>query len=242
MHRADAANQSLPPGSYVRLTVRDTGDGIPPEVLEHIFEPFFTTKAVGEGTGMGLAIVHGIVASYGGAVSVESTPGGGSTFTVDLPRLPPTNQALIDPVPREEPTMPQGRARILFVDDEAPLARLGQEALSLLGYEVVSVLDSGEALNLFRAKPQQFDLVVSDQTMPEMTGTQLAQELRQIRDDIPIVLCTGFSHMVDADRARILGINAFCIKPLDMRQLAHQIDHILGHHAGKESGLSPDDA
>jgi PAS domain S-box-containing protein len=242
MPRADAANQPLPPGSYVRLTVRDTGDGIPPEVLEHIFEPFFTTKAVGEGTGMGLAIVHGIVASYGGAVSVESTPGGGSTFTVDLPRLTPTNQVLIDPVPREEPTMPQGRARILFVDDEAPLARLGQEALSLLGYEVVSVLDSGEALNLFRAKPQQFDLVVSDQTMPEMTGTQLAQELRQIRDDIPIVLCTGFSHMVDADRARILGINAFCIKPLDMRQLAHQIDHILGHHPGKESGLSPDDA
>jgi signal transduction histidine kinase/CheY-like chemotaxis protein len=226
---AGAGTQALPPGPYVRLTVRDTGDGIPPEVLEHIFEPFFTTKAVGEGTGMGLAIVHGIVTSYSGAVSVESTPGVGSIFKVDLPRLAPTNQMCPAPAPEKQTPTPQGRARILFVDDEASLARLGQEALSLMGYEVVSVLDSGEALNLFRAMPQQFDLVVSDQTMPVMTGTQLAQELRQIREDIPIVLCTGFSHMVDADRARLLGINAFCMKPLDMRELAHQIDHILGH-------------
>jgi PAS domain S-box-containing protein len=229
VHGAGAATQALSPGPYVRLTVRDTGDGIPPEVLEHIFEPFFTTKEVGEGTGMGLAIIHGIVTSYNGAVSVESTPGVGSIFTVDLPRLAPTNQRCPDPAPETQTPMPQGRARILFVDDEASLARLGQEALSLMGYEVVSVLDSGEALNLFRAMPQQFDLVVSDQTMPVMTGTQLAQELRQIREDIPIVLCTGFSHMVDADRARVLGINAFCMKPLDMRELAHQIDHILGH-------------
>jgi signal transduction histidine kinase/ActR/RegA family two-component response regulator len=232
-----AANQTLPPGSYVRLTVRDTGDGVPPEVLERIFEPFFTTKAVGEGTGMGLAIVHGIVTSYGGAVSVESPPGGGSTFTVDLPRLAPT-------YPRPPaPTVPQsrGHARILFVDDEAPLARLGQTALSLMGYEVVASVDSTEAFNLFSATPQRFDLVVTDQTMPAMTGVQLAQKLRRIRDDIPIVLCTGFSPMVDADRARALGINAFCMKPLDMRDLSHKIDRLLGHHTGKGHSFSPDD-
>lgn len=235
------APQTLPPGSYVRLTVRDTGNGIPPEVLEHIFEPFFTTKEVGEGTGMGLAIVHGIVTSYGGAVSVESSPGSGSTFTVDLPRLTSTDRMPAASAPGER-TPPQGRARILFVDDEAPLARLGQEALSLMGYEVVAVLDSGEALNLFGAVPQRFDLVVTDQTMPVMTGMQLARELRRIRHDIPIVLCTGFSHIVDADRAHGSGIDAFCMKPLDMRELACKIDHILGHCAVKGRSLPPDSA
>ena len=185
---------------------------------------------------MGLAIVHGIVTSYGGTVSVESSPGGGSTFTVDLPRLAQTAKAPPAPAPGEKP--PQGHARILFVDDEAPLARLGQEALSVMGYNVVAVVDSGEALDRFRAAPQQFDLVVTDQTMPVMTGTQLAQELRRIRDDIPIVLCTGFSHIVDADRARALGVNAFCMKPLNMRDLARQIDHILGPHASRTRSLS----
>ena len=239
VHGTGVAHPTLPPGAYVRLTVRDTGDGIPPEVLAHIFEPFFTTKAIGEGTGMGLAIVHGIVTSYGGTVSVESSPGGGSTFTVDLPRLAQTAKAPPAPAPGEKP--PQGHARILFVDDEAPLARLGQEALSVMGYNVVAVVDSGEALDRFRAAPQQFDLVVTDQTMPVMTGTQLAQELRRIRDDIPIVLCTGFSHIVDADRARALGVNAFCMKPVNMRDLARQIDHILGPHASRARSLSPDE-
>ncbi len=229
VHGAEPVNPTLPPGSYVRLTVRDTGGGIPPEVLEHIFEPFFTTKEVGEGTGMGLAIVHGIVTSYGGAVSVESLPGSGSTFIIDLPRLAQPHKP--SPVPRE--SSPQGRARVLFVDDEAPLVHLGQEALCSMGYEVVAVTDSTEALNLFRATPAWFDLVVTDQTMPGMTGTQLTQELRRIRDDIPIVLCTGFSHLVDADRARALGINAFCMKPVNMRDLARKIDDLLGYYAGR---------
>lgn len=222
-------NEGVP---YVRLIVRDTGDGIPPDVLEHIFEPFFTTKEVGEGTGMGLAIVHGIVASYGGAVSVESSPGEGNIFTIDLPRLAHTYTPPL--APRE--SSPQGQACILFVDDEEPLVRLGQDTLSSLSYEVVAVVGSIEALNRFRATPQRFDVVVTDQTMPEMTGTQLAQELRRIREDIPLILCTGFSHIVDAERAHALGINAFCIKPVDMRELALKIDHILGRH-----GASPND-
>nr|WP_256868156.1 response regulator [Candidatus Entotheonella palauensis] len=119
------------------------------------------------------------------------------------------------------------------MDDEAPLVHLGQEALCSMGYEVVAVTDSTEALNLFRATPAWFDLVVTDQTMPGMTGTQLTQELRRIRDDIPIVLCTGFSHLVDADRARALGINAFCMKPVNMRDLARKIDDLLGYYAGR---------
>ncbi len=225
-------------GIDVRLTVRDTGDGIPPEVLEHIFEPFFTTKEVGVGTGMGLAIVHGIVTSYGGALTVESAPGHGSMFTIDLPWLPPTDKSL--PVPTPPP--PQGHACVLFVDDEAALVRLGQEALSALGYEVVAIASSIEALNPFRATPERFDVVVTDQTMPLLPGTQLAQELRRIRDDIPIILCTGFSHIVDAERAHALGINAFCMKPLDMVELARQIDRLAGHDTHRAPNASLDDA
>lgn len=236
---APANPAGLPPGSYVRLTVRDTGDGMPPEVVERIFEPFFTTKGVGEGTGMGLAIVHGIVTSYGGAVTVESIPGEGSTFIVDLPRMAET----VETVPSESPeALPQGHGCILFVDDEEPLVRLGRESLEALGYEVVSSLSSVEALGLFQATPQRFDLVITDQTMPVMTGERLARELRRIRADIPIVLCTGFSPLIDAERAAALGISAFCLKPVDIQELARTIERVLGRHGDADSRFTPFDA
>jgi CheY-like chemotaxis protein len=222
----------------VRLTVRDTGDGIPPEVVERIFEPFFTTKGIGEGTGMGLAIVHGIVTSYGGAVTVESTLGEGSTFIVDLPRMAEAVEAGPSELPE---ALPQGHGCILFVDDEELLVRLGRERLEALGYEVVPSLSSVEALGLFQATPQRFDLVITDQTMPVMTGERLARELRRIRADIPIVLCTGFSPLIDAQRAAALGISAFCLKPVDIQELARTIERVLGRHEDAEPLCTPCD-
>ena len=179
----------LSPGSYIRLKVRDTGVGIPADTLERIFEPFFTTKGIGEGTGMGLAIVHAIVTSYGGALSVESRPGNGTSFTLYLPQIDHDSATAGD---RPEHVMSQVKGYILFVDDEEMLARLGQVQLEELGYEVASYTSSVDALAVFRAAPDRFDVVITDQTMPEMTGEQLARELRQCRPDIPIIFMHGF--------------------------------------------------
>ena len=217
-HHAD-----LRPGPYVRLTVRDTGPGIPPDLLERIFEPFFTTKEVGQGTGMGLAMVHGIVTNHGGVVTASSVPGQGATFEVYLPRIAATT---LDDNATEEP-IPRGHERILLVDDEVAIARLGQELLVRLGYDVVTCLSSLEALQVFQAEPQRFDLVITDQTMPYMTGQALARALRGIRPDIPIILCTGFSPTVDTENAAALGMNAFLTKPWQARDLAHAVRQAL---------------
>ena len=216
----------LQPGAYIRLTVRDTGPGIEPKVLERIFDPFFTTKGVGEGSGMGLAIVHGIVTSHGGAVTVESTEGVGATFRIYLPQYAEASVGETAPPEAEEEIL-QGAGRILFVDDEVALAHWGQAILYGLGYEVVSATRSLEALEVFRREPQYFDLVITDQTMPDMTGEQLAIEIRQIRPDIPIVICTGFSYVINAEKARAIGIDAFCMKPLRVRELAVTIQQVL---------------
>jgi len=215
---------ALQPGPYVRLVIRDTGHGMTPEIMERIFEPFFTTKQVGEGTGMGLAVVHGIVTSHGGAITVESAPGQGTTFTVYLPRMVRTMPSTI----LEEVPLPQGKERILFIDDEEPLARLGQAMLERLGYDVVVCTSSAEALDTFRATPQGFDLVITDHTMPTMTGEVLAREVRGIRPDIPIILCTGFSGTMTAERARALGIDAFVLKPMMIHDLSGVIRQVLG--------------
>jgi PAS domain S-box-containing protein len=220
----------LEPGPYVRLTVRDTGHGMAPEVMERIFEPFFTTKNMGEGTGMGLAVVHGIVTSHGGAITVESTPGQGATFAVYLPRLgDPTTSA----VHTEEP-LPGGSERILFVDDEEALAHLWQTVLEHLGYNVVVCTNSLEALNVFRAAPQSFDLVITDYTMPTMTGEGLAQELRCVRPDIPIILYTGFSDTMTAERAQALEIDALVLKPLRVRDFNLAIRQVLAQRLAQE--------
>jgi PAS domain S-box-containing protein len=221
-------HSTLAPGSYVCLTIRDTGQGMTPEIIEHIFEPFFTTKSVGEGTGMGLAIVHGIVTGHGGAITVESTPGHGATFTIYLPRI--GNAAFTEiNVPAED--MHQGRGRILFVDDEEMLARLGQGLLAHLGYDVVACTSSLDALATFRASPQRFDAVITDQTMPVMTGATLVEELRHIRPDIPIILCTGFSHLMNAEKALALGVDAFVMKPGVTHELVVTLQRVLAKRA-----------
>ncbi|MGE3540395.1 MAG: response regulator [Candidatus Tectimicrobiota bacterium] len=218
------AHPPLLPGPHVRLQVVDTGPGIPPELFERIFEPFFTTREVGEGTGLGLAVVDGIIANHGGAITVESAPGQGTTFSMYLPRL---HDIALGPEVSPEPPIPGGMARILFVDDEATLAGMSAELLTHLGYHTTVYSSSPEALDAFRAAPQEFDLVITDQTMPGLTGEQLTQELRQIRPDIPIILCTGFSHTMTAEKARSLGVNAFLQKPLALRELALAIRAVL---------------
>jgi PAS domain S-box-containing protein len=222
-----ADHPELQPGPHVRLTVRDTGHGMEPEVMERIFEPFFTTKGVGEGTGMGLAMVHGIVTSHEGAITVQSTVGKGTTFEVYFPRI----DAVPEPAAEVEVSLPHGKGCILFVDDEETLALLGQEFLRRLGYDVVATTSSIKALETFRTTPQRFDLVITDQTMPDMTGAALASELRHIRPDIPIILCTGFSHVMNAEKAKAMEIDAFCMKPFMARDLGLTIQQVLARRA-----------
>ena len=220
----------LKAGSYLQLVIRDTGKGIPLEMLERIFEPFFTTKPAGEGTGFGLAVVHGIVHNHGGGIAVSSPLGGGTTFTVLLPRL----DVVVPVKPEEVMAWPTGSGRILFVDDEEMLTRWGTQFLSHLGYSVVASVNPYEALDLFRAHPWDFDVVVTDQTMPTMSGEALSRALLGIRADIPILLCTGFSHTMTQEKAKQLGIQAFLMKPVNGLSLALALRDIL------DEGPTPD--
>jgi PAS domain S-box-containing protein len=206
----------LTPGPYQRLTVTDTGEGMTRDVIERAFDPFFTTKKPGEGTGMGLSVVHGIVDLYDGSISCYSELGKGTTFNVFLPR------AEGDESSQEDFSMPlaTGKERILLVDDEKPQVESIQSVLDRLGYRVVATTDSLKALEIFRKNPRAFDLVITDQTMPGMTGIKLAEELLLIRPDVPIVLCTGFSETVDADRADALGIHQFLMKPFSIGEIS----------------------
>jgi PAS domain S-box-containing protein len=209
---------------YLQLTVSDTGTGIQPAIIERIFDPFFTTKDQGQGTGMGLAVVHGIVKSHDGAITVNSRPGMGSAFTVYLPRY--EEKVLAE---TEAPyLMPRGSGRILFVDDEETLADLGKQMLIDLGYEVVSMTNSREALAVFRAQPGWFDLVFTDYTMPEMTGADLARKIMSLRPDIPVVLCTGYSETINEEKAREIGVSAFVMKPFTHRDIAEVVSKALG--------------
>jgi CheY-like chemotaxis protein len=196
---------------------------MPPEVLERIYEPFFTTKGVGEGTGMGLSVAHGIVANHGGAMTVVSAPSQSTTFAIYLP----CHAGPVVRHPSVAESVPQGHGHILFVDDETMLVNLGQELLKRLGYTVTGHTNSVEALNAFRVTPHQFDLVITDQTMPTMTGEALVKALRDIRPDLPIVLCTGFSYAMTKDKAAALGIDAFLLKPLVAHDLGRTIQQVL---------------
>jgi PAS domain S-box-containing protein len=218
-----ASHLDLDPGPYVKLTVSDTGHGMDSATIERIFDPFFTTKKPGEGTGMGLAVVHGIVKSCGGAVVVDSDPGRGTTFAVFLPRIEG------DSFPEADSAAPMatGNERILFVDDEEDLVDMAQQMLERLGYSVVAKTSSLEALEVFKAQPDQFALVITDQTMPHMTGADLAKELMRIRPDIPIILCTGFSEVISAEEAKTLGIREFVMKPFATREIAEITRHVL---------------
>ena len=218
-----AQSHDLPPGSYVKLSVSDTGDGIAPEIKDRIFDPYFTTKEVGKGSGMGLSVVHGIVMNHNGAISVDSELGKGATFTIFLPasKREPVPEATID----EE--LPTGKERILFVDDEESIVKMGIQRLKRLGYKVESTTSPIEALDLFRSKSDQFDLVITDLTMPKMTGDKLVKAILDIRPDIPIILCTGFSEKINSEKIREIGAAVYLEKPHDKHDLSKTIRRVL---------------
>ncbi len=219
-----ADNLKVYPGKFIELIVADTGCGITKENAEKIFDPYFTTKPVNEGTGMGLSIIFGIMSSYGGAITVESEPGKGSTFHLYFPIVEEkTAQSEL----REIKNLHSGNERILLVDDEEMLAELGMEMLEDLGYKVTIQLDSVKALKVFNENPDNFDLVITDQTMPELTGSELAKKILQIRPDIPVILCTGYSNLIDEETAKELGIRAFLQKPLTQEVLADTVKELL---------------
>jgi PAS domain S-box-containing protein len=211
------------PQRFVRLSVEDTGGGIDKEVVARIFDPFFTTKKQGEGTGMGLAMVHGIVKRHDGYMELDNHPGQGAAFHVFLPK---TSQ-LERPVAEAAAELVFHQGRILFVDDEKPLTDIGQEMLESCGFEVVTRTSSIEALEAFKFRPRDYDLVITDQTMPNMTGMELAREILKIRADIPIILCTGFSDAISYDRLRDLGIGDFIMKPILKHDLIASISRQL---------------
>ncbi len=213
----------LAPGKFVKLTVADTGSGFAPEIGKRIFDPFFTTKKPGEGTGLGLSVVYGIIKSYGGAITVQSELGKGSAFSVYLPAL----DTPMEDHQMGQPAIHRGAGRVLLVDDEAMLVAIGQELIEGLGYEVTGATDSRNALNLVRAQPDRFDLVITDMTMPGMTGTDLSRELLLIRPELPIILLTGFSELITEERARQMGIRGFAQKPLTQERMANLISQVL---------------
>jgi PAS domain S-box-containing protein len=217
-------HHDLSSGRYLRLTVSDAGAGIDNEIIGRIFDPFFTTKKPSEGTGLGLSVVYGIVKSYGGTVTVQSEVGKGTEFSVYLPLLTEIEDKQ---QAKDEAPIPGGKERILFVDDESALVQLATSTLSGLGYKVVGRTSSLEALELFRARPDRFDLVITDMTMPNMTGSELAQQLMGLRPDIPVILCTGFSEAITPEKAKALGLRELIMKPIIKNQIAEAIRRAL---------------
>jgi PAS domain S-box-containing protein len=213
----------LIPGEYLQLTVQDNGVGMSPEVKVKIFEPFFTTRRAGKGTGMGLSVVYGIVKNLHGAITVESELGVGSTFRVYIPKIEDT--AITEGTAKND--TPRGAEKILFIDDEEFLTDWGKAALERLGYKVTAMNNSTEALNIFLSNPSQFDLVITDQTMPGVTGVQLSKRILEVRPDIPIVLCTGYSDHVSPEASSQIGIRQFLMNPSTRQELAQTIRNIL---------------
>jgi PAS domain S-box-containing protein len=213
----------LTPGSYLTLSVSDTGHGIDDKIIDRIFEPYFTTKGLADVTGMGLSVVHGIVKSHGGVIAVQSEQGKGTTFHIFFPII---DSEVVSKTKASRP-VPRGNERILLVDDEKALADMGKKTLERLGYDVITTTNTTEAVDLFEKHHDKLDLVITDQTMPNMTGGMLAKELMRIRPDIPIILCTGYSEMITKDKARDMGIREFIMKPLVTRDLATTIRKVL---------------
>lgn len=214
----------LGPGTHVVLSVADTGCGMSAEVATRIFDPFFSTKAVNEGTGMGLSVVHGIVKAHGGAIGVQSQPGRGTEFRVYLPVYLETQSQT---PPCADPIVCGRKERVLLVDDEDMILEMGQQMLQRLGYEVETCDHPTEALNRFKADPDRYQLVITDQGLPAMTGLGLARALKATRSEVPIVLCTGFSDTVSDEKEADRLIDAFLMKPIVMGQLAITLRHLL---------------
>jgi PAS domain S-box-containing protein len=220
-----AVYPDMPPGNYVKLTVSDTGPGIDPEIKDRIFDPYFTTKEVGKGSGIGLSVVHGIVKNHSGAISVDSKFGKGTTLSILFPAA--GEEAVIETEPDEK--LSTGNERILFVDDEESMAEIGRRRLERLGYQVESKTNSIEALELFRADPDQFDLVITDMTMPHITGDKLVKEVLKIRPGMPTILCTGFSEKINEEKAKEIGVREYIEKPFNRGKLSRLVRKVLDH-------------
>ncbi len=218
----------LPPGTYVKLAVRDTGTGMSEEVRRRVFEPFFTTKGPDEGTGMGLAVVYGIVKNHDGEITVESVPNEGTTFNVFLPLS--VSEAALEG--ERGGRVPGGRERILLVDDERGVLEMIAQILGNLGYDVTCAPAGTDALDIFKGSPHGFDLVITDQVMPALTGTGLAEEVLKVRRDIPVILFTGYSETASSEQARAAGIKDFIMKPVTRREVAYTVRRVLDERKG----------
>ncbi len=223
--KAAGSYEGIAAGDYVRLCVKDNGCGMKPETLARIFEPYYTTKEVGQGTGMGLAVAYGIVKKTDGAISATSEFGNGTSIEVLLPLVKGTAKSEAN---AKEPVASEGKGqRILLVDDEPSIVNLFKQSLERLGYQVTAMTDSLSALKFFRTNPDQCDLVITDMSMPNMAGDQLAMELLKTRPDLPILICTGHSDHMDKDRAKQIGIRGYLSKPVDRQELTEAVERLL---------------
>lgn len=212
------------PVEYLRLRVSDTGEGIPEDIQGRIFDPYFTTKETGKGSGMGLSVVHGIVKSHEGLITFDSKPGDGTTFSIYFPKI--SRAAEKKEAPKEK-IPAYGNERILIVDDDIAIVELNKKRLQRLGYQVTDFSNSREALDFFTSNPDSFDLIISDQTMPGLTGDKLAQAIRSIRSDLPIIIISGYSSILTPEKAALSGINAFLVKPVANDELLRTIRRLL---------------
>jgi PAS domain S-box-containing protein len=217
--KATAAYPHIKPGPHLKLSISDTGHGMTRDVMDHIFDPYFTTKKKGEGTGLGLSVVHGIVQNHGGMIIADSEPGKGSTFSVYFPVIA-VKIKTAKPRPEE---VPRGSERILFVDDEVPLVRLAQQMLTSMGYQITTYTDSREALADFETSQEKYDLVISDMTMPHLTGLDLARYMLALRPGLPFILCTGYSNKLSQEQIQDAGIKSVLKKPFSLSSISKQI-------------------
>jgi len=218
-----AAYPDLRPGRFVKLVIVDNGCGMDDSIADQVFEPYFTTKEKGVGTGMGLAMVHGIVKSHGGAISVDSKPGKGTTFEILFPII----DLKMEEAEESTPETPRGSEHILLVDDEAALVDIGQEMLTILGYKVTTKTNAAEALAAFQKEPDRYDLLITDLTMPGMNGDKLAMEMMKIKPALPVIITTGFSERFDLEKAKALGVRELAMKPINMQNLAATVRKVL---------------
>lgn len=225
----------MQPGKYLRLSVSDTGCGIPPELQSRIFDPYFTTKPMGEGTGLGLSTLHGIVKQHGGMVKVYSEVGVGTTFQVFLPVAESQAEQAAEVVTH----LPGGSESILLVDDEKALLDIGRDLLERLGYRVETRASSIDAIAAFAVNPRKYDMVISDMNMPKMAGDEMIRQMRAIRPDLPVILCSGFSERIDV-QAEVLGVEKVLMKPVILAELAYAVREVLGKGSAKYAVLARD--
>ena len=226
--------EGLEPGRYMKLTVKDSGEGMAPEILQKIFDPFFTTKSRGEGTGLGLSVVHGIVTGSGGAITVNSVMDAGTSFTLYFPQSENQSVAMVE----DHHDYPLGNESILFIDDEKLLVYGSKHLLNRLGYKVEGMTDSVVALEVFQSHPEKFDLIITDLTMPKVDGVSLCREILSLRPDIPIILCTGYDHNVAREQINDLGIREILVKPVLWKDMADTVRRVLDQKTGASTRLS----